>query len=164
MRRLDRDFSNDEAVIEACIKESQVIRLALSSAPVPYIVPLCFGYEKEGEKRVFYFHKAKAGRLNDLIGRGCTCAFELEGEASLYMDDEKRTCSMNYCSIIGEARVVLVEDEGERSKGIRLLMEHYNRGDYPVEMRAMPAVSIYRVEVMSFTAKATRAWRDMKTC
>ena len=53
MRRKDKEIT-DRNRIEDIIKNSKVCRLALSLNDIPYIVPVCFGYEKS----TMYFHSA----------------------------------------------------------------------------------------------------------
>ena len=178
MRRIDRDSSADERVIEECIRDSQVIRLALDDGDSPYIVPLCFGYEKKDGKRFFYIHKNRHGHLAELIGMNGMCTFELEGSSRLFLDHEKGTCNMDYASIIGHGKIDIVDDEAERERCLVLLMDHidivddeaererclvllmdhYGRGDFDFDRRAMKAILVYRIEVTGLTCKATRGW------
>ena len=164
MRRIDRDSSADERVIEECIRDSQVIRLALNDGDSPYIVPLCFGYEKKDDKRFFYIHKNRHGHLAELIGMNGMCTFELEGSSRLFLDHEKGTCNMDYASIIGHGKIDIVDDEAERERCLVLLMDHYGRGDFDFDRRAMKAILVYRIEVTGLTCKATRGWKEVHGC
>ena len=160
MRRLDRDCSADDSVIEKCIQDSQVLRICMNTDSLPYIVPLCFGYEKVDGRRIFYFHKNRNGLLHELIEKNPHCSFELEGSLSLFMDEAKRTCNMDYASIIGRGVVSLVDGDDERKRALDLLMEHYGRGDFQYDVRGMSAILVFRMEVESLTCKATRGWKE----
>lgn len=160
MRRVDRDYTDTPGIPERVVAEAEVLHIALPvEGGVPYIVPLCFGHEKRKDGGwTFWFHKAGAGRANDIIGSSCVCGFSLETGCSLFMDDAKRTCNMDYGSMVGEGVVSLVTDEEERLRGIRLLMEHYGRAGYPVEMRSMPVIKVYRLDTTRVSVKATKGW------
>lgn len=166
MRRIDRDFSDNDNVIEACINNSQVIRLSVNDGEVPYIIPLCFGYERKKDgRRFFYFHKNRNGKLYELIGKNeGICSFELEGESSLFLDDVKMTCNMDYASIIGKGRLSLVEGEEEKIRLLDNLMEHYGHKDFQYNKAAMNVILVYSLEVKELTCKATRGWREKHNC
>lgn len=164
MRRLDRDNSANDFVIEKCIADSQVLRIGMATDDLPYIVPLCFGYERIEDRRVFYFHKNRNGLLHELIEKNPHCSFELEGSSSLFMDEAKRTCNMDYASIIGRGVVSLVDGDDERKRALDLLMEHYGRGDFQYDVRGMSAILVFRLEVESLTCKATRGWKEKMGC
>ena len=164
LRRLDRDCSADDSVIEKCIQDSHVLRICMNTDSLPYIVPLCFGYEKVDGRRIFYFHKNRRGLLYELIEKDPRCSFELEGEHSLFMDEVKRTCNMDYASIIGYGTISLVEGDEERKRTIDLLMDHYDRGDFGYDERLMSAILVFRLEVDSLTCKATRGWKEKMGC
>ena len=160
MRIIDRDCTSNHEIVRRCLKQAQLLNIAVNTDTVPYIIPLCFGEEEKDGRFVFYFHKAREGTLNSLIKKECPCSFSITGRCSLFMDEEKRTCNMNYASFIGKGRVSLVESEDERNKAVRLIMEHYDRGTFNLDMRAMSAILIYRIDTDEYTVKATKGWRD----
>ena len=57
MRRKDREIQEFEEII-AVIKKCDVCRIAMNDGDVPYIVPMNFGVEVEGEQVFFFFHCA----------------------------------------------------------------------------------------------------------
>ena len=65
MRRKDLAVT-DPAKIDAIIQGCDCIRLAFADGTHPYIVPLSFGYVREGDTAKFYFHGATNGRKVDL--------------------------------------------------------------------------------------------------
>ena len=69
MRRKDREVKDFE-VVKQIIEECDVIRIGLVDDDLyPYIVPMNFGYEFEGEEIHFYLHGAMAGRKYELMKR-----------------------------------------------------------------------------------------------
>ena len=57
MRRKDREITDFNEIIEI-IKKCDVCRIALNDEDFPYIVPLNFGLDVQGEQVFFYFHCA----------------------------------------------------------------------------------------------------------
>ena len=121
MRKADREIKDFDEIVDV-ISRCDTIRLGISDAGAPYIVPLSFGYEVLGGKLAVYFHGAKAGRKAELLQslpRVCVEAdlchgFPSNGEGGY-------TC--DYESVIGYGVVELLSGE-EAGKGVRLLMEH----------------------------------------
>ena len=68
MRRKDLAVTDQEKLDEM-IQRCDCIRLAFADGTHPYIVPLSFGYVREGEEAKFYFHSAAAGSGVKLHGR-----------------------------------------------------------------------------------------------
>lgn len=61
MRRADREITDFDELI-AVMRGCDVCRLALHDEPYPYILPLNFGLEVDGETVRLYFHGADTGR------------------------------------------------------------------------------------------------------
>ena len=57
LRRKEKEII-DKSEIESIIRKSLVCRLGIVDEGLPYIVPLCFGYDKGA----LFFHSAKEGR------------------------------------------------------------------------------------------------------
>ena len=58
MRRADREITNFDELISV-MRGCDVCRLALHDEPYPYILPLNFGLEVDGETVRLYFHGAE---------------------------------------------------------------------------------------------------------
>ena len=68
MRRKDREVT-DAFKIEEIIAGCHCCRLGFNDDGEIYILPLNFGWEKQGGGYVLYFHGAREGRKIDLIGK-----------------------------------------------------------------------------------------------
>ena len=82
MRRKDLAVT-DPAKIDAIIQGCDCIRLAFADGTHPYIVPLSFGYVREGDTAKFYFHGAANGRKVDLSRKLAYAGFELDRNRTL---------------------------------------------------------------------------------
>jgi len=73
MRRKDREIK-DTIEIESIINRFPVCRIDLSENGLPYIIPVCFGYN---DKRL-YFHSANDGKKIDQIKKNNNVSFEFD--------------------------------------------------------------------------------------
>ena len=123
MRRADRAVTDPEK-IDAIIRACQCCRLGLCDEGHAYIVPMSFGYERDGERQVFYFHAARKGRKLDLIAKTGHAAFELDTGYELHPNPEPSKCSAAYQSVMGEGAITMIEDDAEKRLALSALMEH----------------------------------------
>lgn len=112
MRRADREITDFDELI-AVMRGCDVCRLALHDEPYPYILPLNFGLEVDGETVRLYFHGASTGTKYDLIARNPNASFEMDRGHELILDDEHGNCTMTYESVIGQGRITVVPDSGK---------------------------------------------------
>lgn len=149
MRRRDRQVSDPQQIFDMVCR-CQVLRLALPDQPAPYIVPLSFGVEQDGDKLVFYAHGAKVGRKLDLIGQGCRVGVELDNFLGYGGTGPHSTTY--YESVIGQGWVEQVTGD-EACHGLDLLMEHCGRegDDY---YSCLPHTAVMRITVDEISAKA----------
>ena len=73
MWRKEKEIT-EKSAIEAVILQSIVCRLGLSDGNIPYIVPLCFGYQD----RAIYVHGSSEGKKTDIIQRNPNVCFEFD--------------------------------------------------------------------------------------
>ena len=106
MRRKDREVKDFE-VVKQIIEECDVIRIGLVDDDLyPYIVPMNFGYEFEGEEIHFYLHGAMAGRKYELMKRNGKCSFEMECGQEMIPLVDKKEVTTHYKCLMGKADVI----------------------------------------------------------
>ena len=88
MRRKDREIT-DIAEIIGVMKKCDVCRLGLNDNGYPYILPLNFGMEVNGEKITLYFHSALEGHKVGLIQADNRASFEMDCGHELEYIEEK---------------------------------------------------------------------------
>lgn len=151
MRRSDREITDKKEMIEI-INRCDVCRLALNDGDYPYIIPLNFGMDIEGEQIIFYFHGATEGKKYELIRKDNRATFEMDCSHQLVMDDEKMSCTMKYESVIGRGRVEIVPEE-EKMKGLKILMRQYHQEEFPFGTAIVPKTNVFRLIVEEMTGK-----------
>lgn len=153
MIRKDREISDlaeQLAIIEAC----DVCRVALndSESGFPYVVPLNFGVDVEGDQVFLYFHSARRGRKLELIARDPRATFEMDCDHEFIFYDERMSCTMGYRSVVGRGTVEMVSDD-QKTRGLDILMRHYHAEDFAYNPRTVPATTVWRLRVESMVGK-----------
>lgn len=153
MRRSDREIM-DPAEITAVMSRCDVVRLALNTATVPYILPVNFGMEPDG--MTLYIHGAMSGTKYDLIAADNRASFEMDCAHELVMDEGNHSCTMNYESVIGWGEIDEVTDEAEKLHALHRLMVQYHEEDFSYNTAPVAMTRILRLRVKERTAKRRR--------
>jgi len=116
-----RELVTDPEGIMEILGRSAVVFLAIHDEPAPYIVPVFFGYT-EGR---LYVHSAQAGTKIELLRTNPRVGFTAVSGATIV--EGKTACDFTASteSVAGNGTARIVEDEGERLRGLDLIMRHY---------------------------------------
>lgn len=153
MRRNECEILEPERIDEL-INSCSCCRLGLVDGDKPYIVPLNFGYVRQGEKRFFYFHGAKEGRKMDLVRQNRCAGFELDTDHRLRQGETACSYSFGYRSVIGAGTVREVTDRGEKRRALACIMAHYSdRTDWEFPDAALDKTAVIALEVEELSAK-----------
>lgn len=153
MIRKDREITDRNEQLDI-MRACDVCRIALNDPEngVPYIVPLNFGLEVQGDDVYLYFHSARVGRKLALIGQDARASFEMDCDHQFIFYDERMSCTMGYRSVIGHGVIEVLPDE-ERDRGLKVLMAHYHAEEFPYNPKTVPATTVYRLKVLGMTGK-----------
>lgn len=153
MRRNERAVM-DPQKIRDIILSCDCCRLGFSDAGSVYVVPLCFGYAEQGDKKVFYFHSAAKGRKIDLAVKTGYAGFELDTNHKINPADSACEYSLCFQSVVGEGSVSIVADIEEKKAALHLIMAHYapeKSWEFTDSMAG--AVAIIKLEVKEMSCK-----------
>ena len=152
--RMVTERSDIISIIDKC----DCLHLALIDGEFPYIIPMNFGFEDDGEKLTLYFHGAKEGNKYALIEKNPRAAFSMSCAHELVPGKVPCASTFKYMSVCGKGLVKMVEGD-ERMHALSVIVAHYDRETPHVfDERHAKAVSIFKMEVESFTGKS----RQMK--
>lgn len=154
MRRKDREITDLDR-IQDIIASCDVCRLALHDEEYPYIVPLNFGFERQGDAFVLYFHCARVGKKLDLLRKNNRVSFEMDTARKLIDGPEACDYTMEFESVIGTGTAELVQGE-DKLHGLRLLMKQYVPDDreWTFGEKMVQAVEVIRLVCQNVTGKA----------
>ncbi len=123
MRRKDKEITSQDEIINI-VKNARICHVAFHDEKYPYIIPLCYGFDHQEEKKFFYFHVAKAGKKLDLIKKNPHVAFEIEKDVCIFRGKNVCDYSMEYESVCGTGTMRIVEDEHEKVYGLQCVTKH----------------------------------------
>lgn len=154
MRRKDREIT-DSTLIEAFIKEEQILRVAFYDEGDIYIVPVNYGYTCEKGQYVFYFHGAKAGRKYELTQANPTVGFEIDGKYQLLGGDIACDYSAHFQSVVGTGNLCTVEDKESKITALNAIMKQTTGNiEWSYEDKMLEAVAVFRLDVEKMSCKA----------
>ncbi len=136
------------------IERGKVCHLALIDSGFPYVVPLNYGADLDGELPVFYFHSAKSGKKIDCIRSNPSGCLAIDVGHELVTGETACEWSMNYASVIARGKLEIVEDPGEKKKGLDLLMRQYSgRTGFSFDPKEFAMTAVIKMTVSEITAK-----------
>jgi len=166
MRRDDREIT-DRTEIESILNEALVCRIGLTNGRVPYVVPVCFGYE-DGS---VYLHSAPEASKNlsgsspvsslaefdgkkiTMIRKNPRCCFEVDICDRVIRKDRPCSWGISYRSVIGFGTATILEDPDEKRHGLTCIMNHYGGSTYEFQDSDLKQVTVIRIAVESMTGK-----------
>lgn len=151
MRRKDREITDFNQIIEI-IKKCDVCRIALNDEDFPYIVPLNFGLDVQGEQVFFYFHAAMQGKKLDLIAKDNRATFEMDCDHNFILYEERMSCTMGYASVIGHGTIEIVPDE-DKYDALKILMRQYHAEDFKFNTDMIKVTTVLKMTVIDMVGK-----------
>lgn len=154
MRREDR-ANRDAEAMDRFILSCDTCRLGFQSPEGVYIVPMSFGYRREGDRRAFFFHGAIKGRKMQLLKTGQPVGFELDRNLGLIEGPEACAFSTRYQSVIGTGEARVLESPEDKAEALNHLMLHLTgRGDWDFPTAVLARTAVFRLDVKSISFKA----------
>ena len=151
MRRKDREIKDFNEIIEI-IRKCDVCRIALHDDDFPYIVPLNFGLDVQGQQVFFYFHAAAEGKKLDLIAKDNRASFEMDCDHHFILYEERMSCTMGYASVMGHGTIEIVPEE-EKYNALKILMRQYHAEDFAFHTDMMKVTTVMKMTVIDMVGK-----------
>jgi nitroimidazol reductase NimA-like FMN-containing flavoprotein (pyridoxamine 5'-phosphate oxidase superfamily) len=148
MRRKENEIS-DKTDMEAIIGRSSVCRLALSQDNLPYIVPLCFGYEENS----LYFHTAREGEKLEILKKNQNVCFEFDIDHEIVKAGKACKWGMKYRSVIGFGRASVIGDPESKRHALDIIMRQYSEGSFTFPEEVLEKTVVIKVEIARMTGK-----------
>lgn len=157
MRRKNLEVK-DKNVIEGILRECKVCRISVFDDGKPYIIPMNFGYDYDGEKMTLYFHSALEGRKTAAIKNGETACFEMDCGHKLIEAEKASGYTYAFKSIIGWGNPQVISDTDEKITALNKLM-HAQTGRYfdmSGEKAVVDKTLVFKIETKDFTCKVKK--------
>ena len=149
----EREVTDQTAILEI-LEKSKVVNIAMIDGDEPYLVPMNYGYTMEEGKLTLYVHGATMGRKLDVLRANPKVFIELDCDRMPF--DGKVACQygMVYSSVMGKGKAVILEDPKEKMDALTILMKTQTGKDFEFNERLVSIVSVIRIDVEEYTAKA----------
>jgi len=152
MRRAEQEIK-DRAGIEAVLQKAVYLTLGLCRQGEPYVVPVSFGYA-DGH---IYFHTGAKGLKMEILRADPRVSFSAVVEAVPVKGETPCQWNMDYQSVVGAGRAVILEDEAAKAEGLRVITAHYaGPGEYEFPPDKVRAATVVRIDIETTTGKRGR--------
>lgn len=151
MRRHEKAVT-DPLELAKIIRQGRVCRLALAAEPVPYIVPLNYGY-RDG---ILYFHSAAGGRKIELLWQNPLVGFEIDIDLGIIEGEQACNWGASYRSVIGQGRIEFLSTAEEKRRALDAIMAQYSDGDFDYPAAAIEKTAVYRLVIAEMSGKRSR--------
>lgn len=153
MTRRERQVTDMDEIIKI-LDKAKVLHLGLVDGDEPYVVPMNYGYEMNGDKLTIWLHGAPQGRKIDLMNINPKVFFEMDCDITPFEGDVACRYGITYSSIMGKGTATIVEDAEEKKHGLVLLMKAQTGKDaFTFDDKITKVVSVIRIDVSEYTAK-----------
>lgn len=139
-----------DEIILAC----DCVRLAVPDGDYPYIVPLNFGYTRQGGQAKFYIHSANAGKKIDLFRAVKRASFELDTQHQLKTGEMACNYAMAYRSVVGRCEIAELTAAEEKAAGLQVIMAHYSdKTDWTFPDTALEKTCVFCLTVKEMSGR-----------
>jgi len=141
--------TTDIEEIEGIIKRALICRLGLVDNDEPYVIPVCFGYERGA----LYFHGSLKGRKVDIIKKNDKVCFEMDIDAQLEKAEDPCSWAIKGKSVVGVGRAAILEGDEEKNRALMVIMGHYGKGDFSFPKSKLDSVLVVKIDISSISGK-----------
>ena len=149
----EREVTDQAAILEI-LEKSKVVNIAMIDGDEPYLVPMNYGYTMEEGKLTLYVHGATAGRKLDVLRANPKVFIELDCDRMPFEGKVACQYGMIYSSVMGKGKAVILEDPKDKMDALTILMKTQTGKDFEFNERLVSIVSVIRIDVEEYTAKA----------
>lgn len=151
MRRHEKEITA-KGELEQVLWQGRFCHLAIPDDPLPYLIPLNYGYQ-EGS---LYFHSAPQGHKIELLKKQPQACFSVTIDYGII--EAERACSWGarFTSIIGSGRIEFIEDPLQKKAALHILMAQYSDQAFSFEQAQIDATLIFKLVIEAMSGKQSR--------
>lgn len=156
MRRKDREVTDLNQIFEI-VRNCSVAHVGMVENGKPYVVALNFGYERQGDALVLYFHSAYEGHKIDILKENPNVYFQMDCVNEFIARTKENPCAYcwRYDSVMGSGRVEFIENPEEKSAALNCMIRHLGKTEdtfqFPEAM--LKKTCVYRLLSTDITGK-----------
>ncbi len=156
MRRKDREVTDLNQIFEI-VSNCSSAHVGMIDNGKPYVVALNFGYERQEDSLILYFHSAYEGRKMDILKTNPHICFQMDC-AGQFVEGTKENpfaCTWKYASVIGSGTVEFLEDPGEKAYALNCMLRHLGKTEdtFSIPEAMLKKTCVYKICSRDFTGK-----------
>jgi len=148
MRRKEKEIT-EKSEIEAVIQKATVCRIGLSDNNMPYIVPMCFGYQENA----IYVHGSLKGKKTDILQKNQNVCFEFDIDTEIIEGETACKWSIKYKSVIGFGKATFLNELDDKRNALKIIMNQYSDQSFDFLEKTINATNVIKIEIESMTGK-----------
>ena len=157
MRRTDREIT-DLHDIFGVLTKCDVLRIGINAPDYPYVVPVNFGAELDGQSITLWVHCASEGLKLDLIKQNPRVGFEADCSHKLLSGGKACDYSMSYESVIGCGSISICRENKSKLRGLKAIMRNYAPDEeFTFSDSELDKVCVLRLDVLRITGKRMKS-------
>jgi len=151
MRRHEKEITA-KGELEQVLWQGRVCHLAIPDDPLPYLLPLNYGYQDGA----LYFHSAPQGRKIELLKKQHRACFSVTIDYGII--EAERACSWGarFTSIMGSGRIEFIEGHQQKQAALHILMAQYSDQTFSFEQAQVDATLVFKLIIETMSGKQSR--------
>jgi len=156
------EYAQDDSWIVEFLRRSTIGHIATRWDEQPFITPSTFWFDEEQHEIVF--HSNVVGRIRANIERHPEVSFETSEYGQFLPSNIALEFSLQYECVIVFGKIRILEEDGEKRRGLYGLIEKYFPGmqpgeEYrPITDKELKRTSVYAIRIESWSGK--RNWEE----
>lgn len=156
MRRKDREVTDLNRIFEI-VRNCSVAHVGMVENGKPYVVALNFGYERQGDALVLYFHSAYEGHKIDILKENPNVYFQMDCVNEFITGTKENPCAYcwRYDSVMGSGQVEFVENPEEKSAALNCIIRHLRKTEdtFQFPEATLEKTCVYKLRSIDITGK-----------
>lgn len=128
MRRKDREVTDLNQIFEI-VRNCSAAQVGMVENGKPYVVAPNFGYERQGDTLVLYFHSAYEGHKMDILKENPNVYFQMDCVNEFITGTKENPCAYcwRYDSVMGSGQVEFIEKPEEKAHALNCMIRHLGK-------------------------------------
>lgn len=156
MRRKDREVTDLNQIFEI-VSHCNVAHVGMVENGKPYVVALNFGYERENDALILYFHSAYEGHKMDILRTNPNIYFQMDCVNEFITGSHENPCAYcwRYDSVMGSGNIEFIEKSEEKAHALNCIIRHLGKKEETFQFpeAKLKNTCVYRVCSTDITGK-----------
>jgi uncharacterized protein len=155
-------FRRDDDWIRDLLRKGEIAHIAHLSGDQPYITPTNYWFDEERHQLVF--HSSQVGRRRANLEQNPKVCVEVSEVGKLLPSNSAAECGQQFRSVMVFGRVVFLEEEAEKLRGLYGILNRYfpelepGQETRPISDKELNGTNVYVVQIESWSGKEN--WKE----